>query len=70
MADGPGRRKLSSMKKIILLSTSYPYTTGIIAVMWLGSVVLLGLDKTLSTEFVVFVNVLMTFVIASIGFRR
>ncbi len=58
------------MKKLILFSTAYPYTTGIIAVLWLGSVVLLGLDHSLSASWVLFTNVLVTLLIAVVGFRR
>lgn len=58
------------MKKVILFSTSYPYTTGIIAIMWLGSVILLKIDTNLSAEPIILVNVLLTLLIANIGFRR
>ncbi len=58
------------MRKLILFATSYPYTTGIIGVIWLGSVLLLRLDPTMSLDMVLVTNVGMTLLIAAIGFRR
>jgi len=58
------------MKKLLLFATSYPYTTGIIAILWLGSVILLRLDENLSASVVVTANALITVLIASVGFRR
>ena len=58
------------MKKILLFATSYPYTAGIIAVIWLGSVLMLLIDSSLSSNTVLFVNVLVTLFVAVIGFRK
>jgi hypothetical protein len=53
-----------------MMATAYPYTAGIIAVIWLGSVILLKIDSTLSFKLVIFVNVALTALFASIGFKR
>ena len=58
------------MKKLILFATSYPYTAGIIAIMWLGAVVLLQIDSTISAVTLVATNSIMTMFIAAVGFRR
>ncbi len=58
------------MKNVLLFATSYPYTAGIIAIIWLGSVVMLLIDSSLSSSAVLFVNVIVTLFIATIGFRR
>lgn len=58
------------MKKFLLFSTSYPYTTGIIAVIWLSSVLLVRLDSAISIQTIILMNIASTLVIAAIGFRR
>ena len=58
------------MKKLILFATSYPYTAGIIAIMWLGAVVLLQIDSTISAVTLVATNSILTVFIAAVGFRR
>ncbi len=58
------------MKKLILFATSYPYTAGIIAIMWLGAVVLLQIDSTISAVTLAATNSIMTVFIAAVGFRR
>lgn len=57
------------MKKLILFATSYPYTTGIIGVIWLGSVLLLRIDPSVSLNAMVYTDVGMTLLISAIGFR-
>jgi len=58
------------MKKLLFFATSYPYTAGIIAVVWLASVAMLAIDNSLSANMVVVVNVIVTIFIALIGFRK
>lgn len=58
------------MKSMILFATAYPYATGILAVIWVGSAVLLHLDSSLSFNFVLIVDVLMSVVVAAVGFRN
>ena len=55
---------------IIIYATAYPYTAGILTVIWIGSVMLLIIDRSLSLAVVMIGNVLMTLIIASIGFRK
>lgn len=71
MAGEPYGRRLHRMKSnIIIFATAYPYTMGILAIMWIGSALLLTLDRSLSFNIVIGVNVLMTLTIAGIGFRK
>lgn len=58
------------MKRLILFSTSYPYTAGVIATVWLGSVMLVSVDQSLSLNLILATNVCVTLVVAVIGFRR
>ena len=58
------------MRKMIIFATSYPYAAGIIAIIWLGSVILIGLGGSLPLGPVLFINVIVTLVVAIIGFRR
>ncbi len=58
------------MRKLIIFATSYPYAAGIIAIVWLGSVILLKLDNGMALGGVLFLNVVVTLVVAIIGFRR
>lgn len=58
------------MKRVILMATAYPYTAGIIAVIWIGSVILLKIDNSLTPGLVLLVNVVLTTLFASIGFKR
>lgn len=52
------------------MATAYPYTAGIIAIIWIGSVILLKIDNNLAPANVVVVNVILTSLFASIGFKR
>ena len=52
-----------------LLFIKYPYTAGIVSVIWLGSAGLLMIDPELSIVLVLGINLATTIVIAMIGFR-
>lgn len=54
----------------LLFATSYPYTMGILAVIWIGSALLLIVDRTLSITPVIIGNAVATLIIAVIGFRK
>lgn len=56
------------MFKDFLLFLKYPYTAGIIAVVWLGSAGFLALADNLVIIQVIGVDLLATLIIASIGF--
>lgn len=58
------------MKNMIIFATSYPYSAGIIAIIWIGSVVLVKLDPTMPLNTILFVNIIVSFFIAVVGFGR
>lgn len=58
------------MKKVIILATAYPYTAGILAIVWISSACLLRLDDNLDFNTVIVTNVLSTILISLIGFRK
>jgi len=57
------------MMKDFLLFIKYPYTAGVIGIIWLGSAALLAIDGHLPLVRVVIVNMLTSVVIAGFGFR-
>lgn len=57
------------MLKEFLLFIKYPYTAGVIGVMWLGSAALLAIDSKLPLVRVVIINMFASIIIAGFGFR-
>jgi len=57
------------MMKDFLLFIKYPYTAGIIAVIWLGSAAFLAIDQDLNMIDVVIIDMFATIIIAGFGFR-
>lgn len=57
------------MFKEFLLFIKYPYTAGVIGVIWLGSAALLAIDSKLPLVRVVTIDMLASVVIAGFGFR-
>ena len=57
------------MFKDIILFIKYPYTAGVIAVVWLGSAALLAIDRNLSLVGIVVIDMFCSIVIAGFGFR-
>lgn len=57
------------MLKEFLLFIKYPYTAGVIATIWLGSAALLAIDKDLPLVRIVMINMIVTIIIATFGFR-
>ena len=57
------------MLKDFLLFIKYPYTAGIIAVIWLGSAALLAFAEALDLIAVIIVDLLATIIIAIFGFN-
>lgn len=53
----------------ILLQLRYPYTAGIIAVMWIGLALLAQARENLSIEILIAVAAVFTIIIAAIGFN-
>lgn len=56
------------MLKDFLLFIKYPYTGGIIAVIWLGSAGMLALAEDLELLHVIGIDLIATLIIAFIGF--
>ncbi|MCA9349405.1 hypothetical protein KC878_04690 [Candidatus Saccharibacteria bacterium] len=57
------------MLKDFLLFIKYPYTAGIIAIIWLGSAAFIALDKQLNLIDVVIIDMVVSVIIAGFGFR-
>lgn len=57
------------MLKEALLFIKYPYTAGVIGIIWLGSAALLAIDDKLSVVGIVVVNMFVSIIIAGFGFR-
>lgn len=55
--------------KEVLLFTRHPYTAGIIGMIWLGSTVLYAIDQQLPIVEMAAINMIVSFIIAAIGFR-
>lgn len=56
------------MLKDIILFIKYPYTAGVIATVWLGSAILMAINRQLNDVRMVMINVFTTVVLALIGF--
>ena len=57
------------MFKEFLLFIKYPYTAGVIGIVWLGSAALLAIDQSLSLVNIVIINMFVSVIIAGFGFR-
>lgn len=57
------------MLKEFLLFIKYPYTAGVIGVIWLGSSALLAIDSKIPLVRVVIIDMFASVVIAGFGFR-
>ena len=55
--------------KDFLLFIKYPYTAGIIAVVWLGSAAILAIQPELDMIQVLIVDMVVTVIVAGFGFR-
>jgi hypothetical protein len=52
----------------LVFQVRYPYTAGVIAIIWLGSATLLAIINSLPLEQIVIVNSIATILIAAMGF--
>ncbi len=52
----------------LIFQVRYPYTAGVIAIIWLGSATLLAITPTLPLQQIVIINSVATIVIAAVGF--
>ena len=57
------------MFKEFILFIKYPYTAGVIGIIWLGSAALLAIDSGLSLVNIVIIDMVLSIVIAAFGFR-
>lgn len=60
---------LSNMFKDVILFVKYPYTAGVIATMWLGTAIILAINRQLDPINVVIINMAASCIIALLGFR-
>jgi len=56
------------MFKEFMFFIKYPYTAGVIATIWLGSAVLLAINRDVPAFRVVMLNMIGSVIIAAIGF--
>lgn len=57
------------MLKEFVLFIKYPYTAGVIGIIWLGSAALLAINDELPMVGIVCINMIASVVIAGFGFR-
>ncbi len=57
------------MLKEFLLFIKYPYTAGVIGIIWLGSAALLAINPELPLVGIVCINMIVSIIIAGFGFR-
>jgi hypothetical protein len=56
------------MLREIILYIKYPYTAGIIAIIWLGSAILMAINRDLDAVRMVMIDTVVSVLIAAIGF--
>ncbi|HSW79582.1 MAG TPA: hypothetical protein VLG47_02290 [Candidatus Saccharimonadales bacterium] len=56
------------MLKEVILFIKYPYTAGTIGTIWLGSAILMALNKNLDGVHIVMINMFASVIIAVVGF--
>jgi hypothetical protein len=56
------------MLKEFILFIKYPYTAGVIATVWLGSAILMAINKNLPDIKVVMIDMVCSVIIAGFGF--
>lgn len=57
------------MLKEFMLFIKYPYTAGVIGIIWLGSAALIAINGDLPLVTIVCINMVASIVIAGFGFR-
>lgn len=57
------------MLKEFMLFIKYPYTAGVIGIIWLGSAALLAINEGLPFVGIISINMIASVVIAGFGFR-
>jgi hypothetical protein len=54
--------------KEFILFIKYPYTAGVIATVWLGSAILMAINRDLPIVTMVMINLVVSVIIAAVGF--
>lgn len=57
------------MLKEFILFIKYPYTAGVIATIWLGSAILMAINRDLPIVTIVVINMVVSVIIAVFGFN-
>lgn len=57
------------MLKEFILFIKYPYTAGVIATIWLGSAILMAINRDLPIVTIVIINMVVSVIIATFGFN-
>lgn len=57
------------MFKDFILFIKYPYTAGVIGIVWISTAILFGIDKDLPVLKIIIINCVVTYLVALIGFR-
>lgn len=57
------------MLKEFILFIKYPYTAGVIGIIWLGSAGLMAIDRELPFIRIVAINMILSILISIFGFR-
>ncbi len=57
------------MLKEFILFIKYPYTAGVIGIIWLGSAALMAIDRGLPFIRIVVINMVLSILISVFGFR-
>lgn len=56
------------MLKEFILFIKYPYTAGIIAIIWLGSAILMAINHSLPIIIMVIIDMAVSVIVAAVGF--
>lgn len=56
------------MLKEFMLFIKYPYTAGVIATIWLGSAILMAINRDLPSIKIVIIDMIVSVIIAGFGF--
>jgi hypothetical protein len=56
------------MLKEFMLFIKYPYTAGVIATIWLGSAILMAINRDLPSIKIVIIDMFVSIIIAGFGF--
>ncbi len=57
------------MLKEFILFIKYPYTAGVIATVWLGSAILMALNRDLPIMAIVIIDMAVSVLISAVGFN-